>query len=187
VRHPFERLSDDFVRRALLVGVPASCILGAVLLAVLGRGPGLGALTSLVVAGTPERAAEVVAGWTPADRIRVAFAGGFDLLFGVTWANTMALGSIWSARRVAHQMLAALAAPLAWLLWIAMALDVPENAGYVRMLLGPTYAPWPQVTAAAVVGRALICGAALLHIAACLALAMRAGRAPAVDGEAPDG
>lgn len=126
------------------------------LLAVLERGPGLSALSALVLAGTPEEAREVLAAWSSDDRVRVSFVAGFDFLFGIVWANTMALACIWSARRLTAARLAGAGAALAWLLWFAVLLDIPENGAYVGMVLGSLQQPWPALAALAVYARIAI-------------------------------
>jgi len=156
VRHPFDRTPPAALRKALAWGAGVSLVLGFVLLQVLERGPGLGQLAALVLAGTPEAARVILSGWTPADRLRVAFVAGFDLAFGVAWTNTLGLGCIWAARRFAPTRPASLGAPIAWLLWIAMLLDVPENGAYLRMVLGSVDRPWPAVALFAVYARTLI-------------------------------
>jgi hypothetical protein len=139
--------------------------LGLVLLLVIERGPGFGSLAALVLSGTPEAAREVLSRWSPADRIYIAFVAGFDFLFGVVWTNTMALACVWASRQIASARLTSLGGPLAWLLWVAMVLDAPENGAYFRMVLGSVAQPWPAIAALALYPRILIFVAGVLYIA----------------------
>ena len=164
LRHPFHGVPPAALTKALSAGTGATAVLGLVLLLILERGPGFSSLAALVLSGTPEAAQEVLSGWSSADRIYVAFVAGFDFLFGVAWANTMALACIWASRQIASVRLASFGGPLAWLLWIAMALDVPENGAYFCMVLGSVAQPWPAIAALALYLRVLIFVAGVLYI-----------------------
>lgn len=53
---------------------------------------------------------------------------------------------------------------LAWLLWVAMVLDVPENGAYFLMVLGSVAQPWPAMTVLAVYPRIFVFIASSLYI-----------------------
>lgn len=168
MRHPFENIPATWSTPALVAGAVVTFGLGVVLLLVLKQGPGLGGLASLVSAGTSDRAAEVLAAWTDADRVRVGFIGGLDFLFGLAWTNTIALACIKSSRLTGRAGFVAMAALMAWLLWLALALDVPENLAYLNMALGHTQSPWPQMAVLALYPRVVTFVVAGLFVAVSL-------------------
>lgn len=164
MRHPFDRIPSAALKQAIGIGAVATVSLGLVLLFVVESGPGFDSLAALVLAGTSASAGEILSQWSYTDRICIAFVAGFDFLFGVVWTNTMALACIWVSRRVASVRLASFGGPLAWLLWVAMVLDVPENGAYFLMVLGSVAQPWPAMTVLAVYPRVFIFIASSLYI-----------------------
>lgn len=164
MHHPFETIPQHAVRHVVPIGIGVSSALGVILVLVLEAGPGLSGLAQLVMAGSVEGAKEVLSPWSATDRIYVAFIAGFDFLFGIVWANTMALTCIWAATKYRSSSVASLGAPLAWLLWVAMILDIPENGGYLIMMAGPVEAPWPMVSTLALYPRVVIFSAGVLYI-----------------------
>lgn len=164
LRHPFDHIPSVALKMAIGVGAVATVGLGLMLLFIIENGPGFDLLAALVLSGTPAAAQEVLSQWSYTDRIYIAFVAGFDFLFGVVWTNTMALACIWVSRRAASARLASLGGLFAWLLWIAMVLDVPENGAYFLMVLGSVAQPWPAMAAIAVYPRIFIFIAGSLYL-----------------------
>ena len=164
LRHPYQALSDAALRRAVVAGAGISAVLGVGVLWAIEAGPGMEELAALVLAGTTERATAVLETWSARDRTLIGFVAGFDFLFGVAWTNAMALGCIWVARQPHASGPAWLGPLLAWSLWLAMLLDVPENLAYLAMVLGSVEAPWPATALLAVAGRIVIFVAAVAFL-----------------------
>jgi hypothetical protein len=131
-------------------------VVGVPLLANVQAGPGLGALTALALSGSPEAAAKVLATWTPADRIHIAFANGLDYSWGFLYANSMALACVWAGRLSDRRSWTASATLLAWLSWLVAVLDVPENISYYQMVRGLNRSPYPELLASCVAIRTAI-------------------------------
>jgi hypothetical protein len=80
--------------------------------------------------------------WGTTGKMSAALNLGFDYLFIVAYANTLALGCVWVAcllRERGFRRLAAAGIFFAWLQWLAGILDCVENAALIRILFhGPT-------------------------------------------------
>jgi hypothetical protein len=176
LRHPLDRIRPGRLRIPLVVHVVALAVLWLVLPAVLPF-PNFERLSSLVLAGSVERATAVVATWSEADRLRVAFWGGFDFLVDVVAFNALALACIWASRVFAGSRLATFGPLLAWACWLGVVLNLPENAAFIHMTLAPVAAPWPTVAVASAYPRLVIMMSALVYVAlAGLARLRGAGR-----------
>lgn len=151
-RHPFERVPPGYLRRWFAPLAAGALVTGTVLLSVLDSERGLLMLFELMTASAAE-ARRLVEAWTPADRARIAFAGGFDFLFGLLWTSTFAAACVWAARVFRRGALAALGGPLAWTAWLVCLLDAPENGAYVLAVLGAAADPWQTLGAAALAAR----------------------------------
>jgi hypothetical protein len=174
VAHPFDRIRPGELRRWAVPLLILDVLVGGPLLANVEAGPGFGRLTALVLAGSPAAAAEVLATWTPADRMHIAFANGLDYLWGLLYANTMALGCVWAGRVGDAPSWRSTGSLLAWLCWAIAVLDVPENVSYYQMVRGAIRSPYPELAASCVVLRSAIFLLVLAFLG--LALLRRLGR-----------
>ena len=170
IPHPVYCIPSE--NRAAFVrwGAIASLLVGVALFAVIESGPGIVPLALLVFAGSTGRADAVLETWTASDRILIAFANGFDYLFGLLLFGTLAIGCAWVGPRM-RSPLSRAARYLVWLATLAVVLDIPENAAYLVMVHGDTGAPWPQLALAASVPRFVIiflCVAFLISGFSCL-------------------
>ena len=106
-------------------------------------------IVSFEVAGTPARAAEMLASWNADARARAAFIQGLDFLFPAVYSTAVGLGCIMAAGALAERKLplAGRGRSLAWGQWAAALFDYVENIALVVLLFGPTASPWPQVAA----------------------------------------
>ncbi len=53
----------------------------------------------------------------------------------------------------------------AWLSWVVLLLDIPENVAYLNLVLGHVDQPWPLVSASCILVRTLLVLAVLAFIA----------------------
>jgi hypothetical protein len=83
-------------------------------------------------------AEEVIAQWTPADKIRAGFSLGLDFLYLVVYSTTISLACIWASNllKSSSLLLASVGIYLAWGQWLAALFDAVENIALVRILLG---------------------------------------------------
>jgi hypothetical protein len=109
--------------------------------------PGPGDLACLVAAGTPTRAQAILANWTEVDRIDVAWKNGFDYLLMLAFSNTLALASVWVSRQFTQPVPRSAGLLFAWLAWVSILIDVPENMAYLEMIRGSLEQPWPALAA----------------------------------------
>jgi hypothetical protein len=98
-------------------------------------------IISYEFARTQARAAEILASWTAAARLRAAFGLGLDYLFMVSYATAIGLGCVvvaaawrgWPAR---------LGRRLAWAVVLAALLDAVENVALWQQLLHGAAGCW---------------------------------------------
>lgn len=98
-------------------------------------------VTSLALAGSASRAAEIIATWGPAQREAAAFGLGLDFLFLFLYPAALSLGVGLAADRLVprHPRLMLWGKALALALPLAAVFDAVENAAVWRMLqLGAT-------------------------------------------------
>jgi hypothetical protein len=104
-------------------------------------------IVSYELAGTPEKAQEILDSWNQEARLHAAFSLGFDYLFMGLYSTTIALACIWGsgvmhASRGPGTLLGIL---LAWAVWLAAILDGIENVALSLSLFNLPVTPWPQV------------------------------------------
>jgi hypothetical protein len=141
--HPFQRIPAGKLR---YLGAPITALSAVLLIAVLAM-PGPGDLPALVAAGSPARARAILGNWTELDRVHVAWKNGFDYFLMVSFSNALALVSIWASRQFSRPVLVSAGVVFAWLAWVSILLDVPENVAYLNMIRGSVEQPWPALAA----------------------------------------
>ena len=104
-------------------------------------------IISYELAGSVEKAQQIIDSWNQDARQYASFSLGFDYLFMVLYSTTIALACLWSAlvlqaRRVPGGRIGIL---LAWGLWLAAVFDGIENIALSLILFYTPAAPWPQV------------------------------------------
>ena len=138
LRHPFDRLSSEQLV-AWLVALGIGTALTGTVVGILALPPAtLIWLLDLLTAGSVAEVERLVSGWSVEDRIRVAFLGGFDFLFGLLWTSAFAVACALGSRVFRSGLLADLGSFLVWLAFFAYLLDFPENLAYVGALHGTT-------------------------------------------------
>ena len=165
--HPFSRIPEGKLRLFVVPIAGVSLVLLVVMVELVQRGPGWLPFGDLVLSFTASRASEALATWSAEDRVRIAFINGLDYLFGPLYANLLALGCIWAGRLRRGGMSWAGSA-FAWLAWVVLFLDLPENVAYLNLVGGNFSQPWPLISGTCVLVRTALVIALLVFMARCL-------------------
>ncbi len=153
--HPFEKITSAYLPRLFF----PLLVLTVILMAIFGvtgvplnTAAASNGIVSFELAGSPERAAEILASWSAVQGsgsplLRAAFVQGLDFLFIPIYSSAVAVACIWSARRLRSQgwPLARAGIPAAWSQWLAGLFDVVENIALVILLFGRVSSPWPRI------------------------------------------
>ena len=150
--HPFSRIPEGKLRLFVVPIAGVSLVLLVVMLELVQRGPGWLPFGELVLSFTSSRAAEALSTWSVEDRVRIAFINGLDYLFGPLYANLLAFGSIW-AGRLRRDSTSRAGSSFAWLAWVVLLLDLPENVAYLNLVAGNANQPWPLISGTCVLLR----------------------------------
>ena len=104
-------------------------------------------IVSFELAGSSQRAQEILGSWDVHAQLRAAFSLGLDYVFMLAYSATIGLACIWAgeALQAYGWPLAGLGRLLAWSQWLAALLDGLENIALVAVLFGRVFAPWPQL------------------------------------------
>jgi hypothetical protein len=114
-------------------------------------------IVSFELAGTPERAEQIVSAWAAhygpvlchslaSAPLYAAFSLGLDYLFMPSYAVAIALGILLAAGRH-HGAFVSLGAWLGWGAFAAALFDAIENIALWHELTGVVMSPWPQIAA----------------------------------------
>ncbi len=165
--HPFSRIPEGKLRLFVVPIGGVSLVLLVVIVQIVQQGPGWLPFGDLVLSFTTSGATEALSTWSAEDRVRIAFINGLDYLFGPLYANLLALGCIWAGRlRPGSARWAGSA--FAWLAWVVLLLDVPENVAYLNLVGGNSSQPWPLISGTCVLVRSALVIASLVFMARCL-------------------
>jgi hypothetical protein len=184
LRHPFQRWPASG-RRAALVCVTFVALLPTVLGAIvqpLHEGePGGESIVEFELAGSVERAEEILATWRAEEVLDEAKAiQVFDLLYPLVYAAALAgcclaAAGVW--QRAERPRLANAGIAMAWVAFAAAGFDYIENLGLAVSLWGDPASPWPQLAfAAALLKFAAIYGALLYALSGLIAVLLVRGR-----------
>lgn len=109
-------------------------------------------MVRLQLAGSAERAREIIAGWSTADVIDMAFLQGIDNVHLLAYGTFLAVAAVWAGRQLRGR--ATGWAPLvAWAPVSAAVFDAFENVGMTVMIRGHVDAPVPTITTAFAVAK----------------------------------
>lgn len=133
LRHPFERLSLHAVGTAALALLAVWFVL-TMLLAAAVPVAHLAQLAHLLRAADANAAAALVAAWSPDLRATAGFVLGFDFIYDLTHDNAVALLCIWAARRHGGRRVVVTARAVAWVVWLDVLLNVPENLAALHIV-----------------------------------------------------
>lgn len=108
-------------------------------------GPAQPTIVDFELAGSVDKAAQIINAWNETDRIRTGFSLGFDYLYMPAYSTTIALACVMAAGVVKRKTWYSIGLLLAWGLWLAALFDAIENLALFTELLGSNVAPWPSV------------------------------------------
>ncbi len=161
--HPFDRIPEGRLRWFVLPVSGLGFLLLVVIVEMVHRAPGWIVFGELVLSFSSAGAAEALSGWTAEDRVHIAFINGLDYLFGPVYSNLLALASVWAGRTGEGRR--QMGSFFAWISWVVLALDIPENVAYLNLVLGHVEQPWPLASASCILARTLLVLAVLAFIA----------------------
>jgi hypothetical protein len=125
-------------------------------------------IVSLQFARTTRRSQEIVDSWR--DRVQTAAIPGLwlDYLYLISYAITLALGCMWSARQLGDRFegLTRLSENLPWLMLLAALFDATENLAHLVQLYSRPKPPWPLVAFLCATAKFLLVGLGALDWAA---------------------
>ncbi len=166
--HPFERWPRTGRRRALVLVIAAAIAMQVVLALLDGplRDSGDGTV-AFEVAGSAERAGEIVDNWRAEDLLaNAAFIDGLDFLFALLYTAAIAGGCVAAAgvwRSRGRTRLAAAGIGIAWAASAAAAFDWTENVALAVILLDEPTSPWPAIALGAAIPKFAGAWAGLLY------------------------
>jgi hypothetical protein len=148
MRHPFESIPRDVRRRLLLPLLAATLLILAVWIVTVSpmsneRAPL--SVSSFGMAGSLERAREMMASWDERARLSGVFGIGFDFLQLVVYSTTVAMACAWVAqsfRENGRTGLSSVGVLLAWGQWLAVICGTVQNAVMMSLLLGSGSEAW---------------------------------------------
>ncbi len=137
-------------------------------------------IVSFELAGSAERAGEILASWDEKARVSAGLSLGMDYLFLLAYATSIALGCQLLGRLEFNRgtRLAALAAPLAWAQLGAALLDAIENAALIRLLQGAEASIWPALALVCAVPKFIFVLLGLLYLIVAGLLSLLRSRGP---------
>ena len=166
IEHPFSRIPEGKLRLFVVPIVGVCIFLLVVIFELVHRGPGWLSFADLVLSFTAGGATEALATWSVEDRVTIAFINGLDYLFGPLYANLLALGCIW-AGRLGRGSTSRAGSTFAWLAWVVLLLDFPENVAYLNLVAGNTSQPWPLISGTCILVRTALVLALLVFMGWC--------------------
>ena len=164
---PLNRIPDGRLR---LVTVPAAVVY---LLAFI---PFLliesGDIVRLELAGTQEKASEIVTGWSPAETVDMAFLQGVDELHPFAYGLLLATAAIWAGRTYRGRAVG-WGPTIAWVVLVAVVMDLIENIGMIAMIRGDFEDPIPAITTAFAFAKFTALFVAVLYVLGAAAVRLR--------------
>jgi hypothetical protein len=170
MRHPFERWPRSRRRLAAVIVAIAAIlplVLSALTTPLAENEPGGESIIDFELAGSEERAQEILTTWRAQDVIDDAKAIQiFDLIYPLIYTSAIAAGCIAAAaawRRAGSPLLTAAGPVMAWVAFAAAVFDYVENLGLGVSLWDEPTSPWPQLAFGAAVLKFTTSGLALLY------------------------
>jgi hypothetical protein len=142
MKHPLEAIPQG---KRLLVFLALLAVFLVITIGFRFIGPAQPSIVDFELAGTTDRAAEIINAWDTQDRIRAGFSLGLDYLYMPVYSTLIALACVWGAGVLASRQWRATGLVLGWGLWAAALFDAVENAMLTVVLLGSVAEPYPQV------------------------------------------
>ena len=123
----------------------------------------LGDMVCLQLEWSESKAREIVADWSHAEVVDMAFLQGADALHALALGLLLAVAAVWAGRRMGSR--ASDWAPIAaWMAVAAAVVDTLENVGMIVMIRGYVDDPVPAVTTGLAVAKFSILLAVLLYV-----------------------
>lgn len=133
-------------------------------------------MVRLQLAGSESQAREIVAGWSHAEVVDMAFLQGVDAVHLLAYGVLLAAAAVWAGRRFRGR--AAQWAPVvAWMGLAAAVFDALENVGMIVMIRGDVDAPVPTITTTFAVAKFSMFFVVVPYVVAGLVARLRGGRA----------
>jgi hypothetical protein len=151
MKHPFEAIPvhrRKTVFWALLFTTLVIMLLMNIIGAPLNTSSAPAGIVSFELAGTSDRAQEIIQSWDSRAQLFAALGLGFDYVFMLAYAALISLACLIAGDALTTRRwpLAGLGVPLAWGLWLAALMDAIENLGLILILLNGAGAPWPAIS-----------------------------------------
>lgn len=169
---PFTRIPPGRLRR---LAVPAFVVYVLAFLPFLLVGEPE-EMVRLQLAGSESQAEEIVAGWSHAEVVDMAFLQGVDEVHPLAYGLLLTAAAVWAGRPLRGR--AAQWAPVvAWMALAAALFDTLENVGMIVMIRGDTNAPVPMITTTFAVAKFSMFFVVLPYVVAGIVARSRGGRA----------
>ena len=183
--HPFERWPRSRRRLALVVAACAAIlplVTSALTTPLAEDEPGGESIIDFELAGSVDRAEEILATWKSAGVVDDAKAIQiFDLIYPLIYTSAIAGGCIAAAaawQRAGRSGLARAGVAMAWLAFAGAVFDYVENLGLAVSLWDEPASPWPQVAFVAAVLKFTATTVALVYALSGLVAALLARARP---------
>lgn len=146
--HPFEGIPSGGQKRALLVLIPLTLFLMAVLNVLdvpLKTDAAPFGIVSFEFVKDVSTAERILGSWDQIAQIHAGLSLGLDYLFLVVYSTTIALACVRVTTALPRRWrsLSHVGLGLAWGQWLAATLDAAENYALIMMLLGAREGWWP--------------------------------------------
>ena len=144
MRHPFQVIPMNTQPRAF-IGFTLAALVLMILMnsigATLKNVTAPNGIISFELAGSLEKAREIIASWDESARLHAAFSLGLDFLFLVVYSSAIGLGCLLASKALSrrHWPLVVFGVPLAWGLWLAALADAVEDIALTQILFGSSY------------------------------------------------
>lgn len=142
MRHPLETILPDKRARVFLPLLIATL---AVTFAFRFIGPATPTIVDFELAGTVTKATDIIAAWSPMERIHAGFSLGIDYLYMPIYSTTIALACVWAVTVLRSGAWKSIGLALAWGLWLAAIFDAIENLALIGNLFGTPIEPYPLI------------------------------------------
>ncbi len=183
MQHPFQKLSSTQRRYLFWVALGLTALAAAVLQSIdapLKTTAAPQGIVSFELAGTQKQVQAILTSWNTQARLYAAFSLGFDYLFMLLYASTIALGVLWQAEQ-ASMLWKRMGVALAWSMGIAGMADAIENVLLWKILLERAPDFFPPLARMAAMLKFSIIGLALFYFLAMLIMrGFKKGRGRAV-------
>lgn len=145
--HPLATIPSDKRTRIFVPLLIATLIITLLFRFIGPAQPTAGGTPTIVdfeLAGSVQKADQIINAWNANDHIRAGFSLGFDYLYMPVYSTTIALACVMAAGVLKRKAWTSIGLLLAWGLWIAALFDAVENLALFTELLGSNVAPWPS-------------------------------------------